>query len=67
MSKDKHDKQTPDMFDTQAEAFSEHQLAGQFDGQGIWVMSEDFAQKLSNHPLLDEEYDENGMVIRGYN
>lgn len=65
MSKDKHDKQTMDMFD------AEFKHSYQDEEGNINLV---FQQTGKIHQidvvgtlLFDEEYDENGMIIRGYN
>lgn len=66
MSKDKHDKQTQDMFD---ETLFISQMK---DEQTTHIpehikTQEQFIEWLNGVFVPEEEYDENGMVIRGYN
>lgn len=66
MSKDKHDKQTVDMFDEElfiSQMKDEHttHIPEHIKTQ------EQFLEWLNGVFVPEEEYDENGMVIRGYN
>lgn len=66
MSKDKHDKQTADMFDETlfiSQMKDEHttHIPEHIKTQ------EQFLEWINGVFVPEEEYDENGMVIKGYN